>query len=880
MDTKIAALSGLYFLDEKQSGISAVAAGRHLRAILSSFSEEILSEDEHDQLIASLEQEKYISKENDVIRITREGAALVHAVSERILGQTALDRLRRMMEDYTREGSAYIQKVNEQLKSLQEMKGNKVKEVDKASIRTVGLIVEMQHKYSNLLVHSFELDPQVMRNESALDSEINYSARKFTESTGYPIIHHRNGNILQITSLANMPSFKIFVQELHPFDTKSVERKDVHGWNLLLASLFMENSLWELGYIRSHWPGRTFIQYRDVRDVQTNIGCLKECESFNLDFIELRNDEVFVWIESFVSPTKRILDFLQENAINTSDRQKVLDCLNGLKLRTIPSGGEVELTNVITELDLTTEKVPATNRTFANYWQETYGIQLSQRVQPILVVQSHNRDFHYPAEMLYIDRLSIEERLGKSQVRKPRTESPKERFEKLQSLFSSIKNLRCNNLKQYLEINLRKYAPTVEELCKLGAFEGAIRIHPPMLEFHAGSVSLDPLDIFDANYGPVCGRKNISVTHLILPSDISDTDSETFIKELGRAFSRCGFGKIQKAADMKTERYVINEGQQEIERKARNLGKVKGDGNIAIAVIPDNNNEYYYSLKRLMPLRTGTPLQSVTLSTFQDILFGRFPGFKYLCLKILIKTLNEGQAIWTLSNAAGLRPEKTLFVGIGFSRYPREKKVSKCATVLHDARGDRVSWRVFSAPQERTITVAWFNTLLYRIRDVIEKEKPSRLVLYRTGMMYPEERVAVENSLEGCQWLKSIRVSFVSAMDARNSRLYLYYKNQDRYQNIPAGYAIVMNDEEALLSSSNYDDRELRQGTVVPIHLRLEIGNENIIELLKEYHDLTYLNWQAPTTTAKHPLVIIIAERFAELTREGVSAENMFYLDL
>ena len=81
-------------------------------------------------------------------------------------------------------------------------------------------------------------------------------------------------------------------------------------------------------------------------------------------------------------------------------------------------------------------------------------------------------------------------------------------------------------------------------------------------------------------------------------------------------------------------------------------------------------------------------------------------------------------------------------------------------------------------------------------------------------------------------------------------------------------------------STSNYDSRGLRQGTVMPVRIKNELGDDLITNILMEYHDLTYLNWQTPFTTAKHPLVVTIANRFAELTREGVPTENTFYLDL
>ena len=121
------------------------------------------------------------------------------------------------------------------------------------------------------------------------------------------------------------------------------------------------------------------------------------------------------------------------------------------------------------------------------------------------------------------------------------------------------------------------------------------------------------------------------------------------------------------------------------------------------------------------------------------------------------------------------------------------------------------------------------------------------------------------------------KISFVSILDVSNFRFCSF---EEEYKNIPTGYGIIVNDREAFSFTSNYDERTLKQGTVIPVRLKLDIGNDDIIDILKEYHDLTYLNWLAPETTAKHPLVVRIAERFAELTREGVPTESMFYLDL
>jgi len=878
MDQKLVALSALCLFARDGSPIAENAI-RHLRTVLSLFLEEILAEDEYQQLLESLQDEGLVRKRGDKVVVTRQGVALMHAIGERMLGQTDFDRLRKMVADYVSDGDEYIRRLQEQLKALEKTRETKFQAASGSLIRAVGLIMRLHHKYSDLFVSSFELTLAMMRSEDSLDREIGYAARNYTRTTGLPIIPQREGNLLQITSLKKIDTFQLFDQNLPVSVVETVRRQAGLNWNQSIASVFMENSLRELGYVRSRWPGRAFTKFREFRKVQTNIGRIRECESLGLDF-KVQGDQALVWVESFTSPTKRVLDFLRENISDPTDTQEMLACLNGLTLRSIPSGGQVTLKRILSARNVTLEQIPGTGQTFANYWERVHRITLAETTQPILVAEGKNTELHYPSEMVYIDRNSLRKRLGRSMTRKPRPESPEERYTKLQTLFRLIQRLQPCSLNEYVEIELERCAPKARELVKLGAIERALRIRQPMIEFQGGTSSLDPLDIFLADHTPVCGRKDISITHLVLPDGVTQKDTDTFVQGLHRRFNAYGFGSIQKDKNATVLKYDLSAAIEELGAKIRDLSKTKRSNNLAIAIVPDDSPSHYYSLKRLLPARAGVPLQCVRSSSFGDILAGRFRGYKNLCIKILIKSLKEGESVWNLCSAAGLLSDKTLFVGIGFSRYPREGRVSKCAAVLHDARGARVSWEVFSTLQERAISKQWFDILLRKIGDIVKEERPSRLLFYRTGLMYPQELEAVQSSLQNCSWLSSVKVSFVSIMDAHNPRFYLYYNRTSRYQNPPAGYTLILNDKEALLSTSNYDDRELRQGTVIPIHLKLEFGDEDIIDLVKEYHDLTYLNWRAPAVTGKHPLVLTLAERFAELTREGIPAESMFYLDL
>ena len=879
MDQKLALLSALRVLEESHVALSEYTI-RHLRIIFSQFAEEVISVDEYQELLDILQEEDYIVQGNDKIQVTTEGGALVDAIGESVIGQTSFARLKGMLNDYSKNPRKYIQAVNEHLSQLHEMREEKIKPVDRSRIRVVGLLLEIRQKEAELLLHRFKLDRSLMRNEAGIDKEINYASRKFIDARKVPIIAYRDRDELCVIGLSRLANFTLYGQQLDPFAVESVKRERVHGWNLLLARLFLEAKLAELGYLRARWPGQTFIKYRDFSQEQTNVGILRESESINIDYTELNDNHIFVWIETFTSPNKRVLDFINERVGDTSDEQAILNQLGKLKLRIIPSGSEVKLTAVLPAADLRQGYVPGTNQTYAGYWENTYGIKFSQNVQLRLVVKLNQMSLHFPAEMVYIDKWSLERFLGASQVRKPKPEKPPVRFRKIQELSRAINNLTTNQANSDYEVHLSEYAPTLERLCDLGGFEKAIRIKQPALKFYGGAVSLDPLDVFEGGYGPICGRKNITITHLVLPQDGTDAEINGFLSGLQRTFDRHRLGRLLREKDLQIERYDPEAGNQKLEEKIRSLTKARYEHGIALAVTSGNDNDSYYMLKRLLPLTTQTAFQNVTRSTFEQIVADSFPGERYLALQILIKSLKPGEAIWHLNNAAGLLDQKTFFVGIGFSRNPWQKKVSKCAAVLHDAFGGKVSWQIFSTPDERTITKAWFDTLLHKIKDAVEQERPARLVFYRKGEMAETELEAVQASLENFTWTQPINCTFISVLDVGNFRFYVYDQDEKRAKNLPAGYGIIINRREAFLSTSNYDDRALMQGTIIPIRLRLEIGDDDILDILKEYHDLTYLNWPAPRTTGKYPLVLTIAERFAELIRENISDESLIYLDL
>jgi hypothetical protein len=874
MDQKIALLAGLCAVADGGNVSSEMV--RDLRDILSLFVGEVVSEDDYQEITTELKNESYIQQDGDTIIITREGLALSQSIFTRLLGQTNVENFNRMLADYRKAPEIYLRQISPNIKSLQDRYENKTKEEDLSKSQAVGFILEIEHKNNDLFLHRIKIKSDFLRDDDALTKEINASAHRFSKTTGFPVIAVRRDDAeLELISFTRIKNFKLFSEEIEITDIQGLDRKRVSGWNEVVASLFLEQGMQSFGYIRAQWPGRSFIKFRDYHIVNTNLGDYRECPAFELDIQELTSDKVCVWLNSYTSPSKRLVDFIKEN-FKQPVPEELLEVFSDLRLRSIPSGSEIQVKSIFLAKDVTKEKIPGIGSTYAQFWKDTYGIELGEKIQPVVVVQGRGTDFHYPVEMLFIDKYSFEKYQRRSLERKTRTEAPRQRAHKSESIVESLKQYRNTSWDKSVQIRFVQCNPTLEYLHNHGALEGALRVHQPTLEFRSGAVSLDPSNIFKGEFGAKCGHKTIAISHFFVPSEVTNDQIDIFIKGLQKTFSSVGFGNIHKSSEMMIVKFNEKD-KADLENKIRELDKVNGTSNhLGVLVIPPGHPELYFTAKRLFPSRVKAPIQVVQISSFIEAQDDRFRGFRLLSLKILIKSLRLGEAIWTLSNNAGLLPKRTLYVGVGFSASPREGKVSKCATVLHDSRGNKVSWKVFATVQTRTVTKQWFDTLLHHIRDIVESEKPERLIFYRTGSMFPVELDAINLSLAGCAWIKPMQTCFVSILDGDNHRFFL----AGNYKNLPAGYAVVKNATEGLISSSNYDDRDLKQGTVVPVRLKLEIGNDSIVDILKEYHDLTYLNWLAPYTTSKHPLLLTIAEKFAELTRENISSENMFYLDL
>lgn len=361
MDQKLSVLTSLYFHQFNNIQLTEEVV-QDTKALLSLFVEEIISDEEYAQILDLLLEEKQLEKKGDKWQVSRIGEALVNSINEKLLGQANVERLAEIIQSYAKNKREYLRNVNKQLNTLHERREQKVKDADAHLIRAVGILVSLNYKQEHLIENCFDLPPHMLRQEETLTSEINFAAKRLTQRTGLPIVTQRVENGFKFITFTELNSATLFGQELAPNLYIRVHRNEIKSWNNSVVSTHIEQCLQPLGYIRSSRLGRTYTNYQKAERVETNVGILSESPSFKVDYTQLNDDQVFLWLDSYVSPSMRVLDFLEDNsAIDNTNQASTL--LQGLKLRVLPSGQEVEIQQVLSSRDLSTEQIPDNNIT-------------------------------------------------------------------------------------------------------------------------------------------------------------------------------------------------------------------------------------------------------------------------------------------------------------------------------------------------------------------------------------------------------------------------------------------------------------------------------------------------------------------------------------
>ncbi len=792
----------------------------------------------------------------DGLRITLEGAALVEALGERKIGGTHLTSLKVRAEPL-RGGSTveFIKTFGPQVTELVKAQRTKFS-APPGEIILCALLLPLEG-VDVLHETDFELPREFQAQESNPWPEIHRTEAHLLAKLGKPVHLSIVGGKLLAVAPGEVHSLEVGGHVLTRLGSRVLDPGAWGPYIVAAAEGFFVDRLATSGYLAVGSRRRVFVRYgeRGGEGMEASVPALR------LFYQVLGPHHLLVWVEEFSKPWTRALDLMA----GAHSKEEMAASLGGQSLRTLPYERPATLLGVIPAVDLARELVPSTPFNYMDYWSDL-GVELEERTQPLLVMQTKTGEYHYPAETVLV-RSEAPELLG---GREPAVLSPEDRLEGLRTLAALIFD---DGPREWGGVHflLDRVAPAVGDIPPDHRPRVAV-INPPLLRFAEGAISSDPLDVFSK--GPEAGRKRVVIRDLYYPAGADPDRCARAVEALCRHYGARGLGEARLDPDAQRVGYSPSARRTDIGGLVRRTSGAKGPESAGIAFL-EEGDDAYHGFKRFYPEYTEAPIQAIQVETAAGMLAGRRGLLDQLGLNLYLKKLGTRESPWTLLAPAD-RVGRTSYLALAFSRRLDPKRGGKGVAALHDAVGRGLNWGLVMTPGERTITQAWFETVLEQVQPLLEGDPSDRLVLYRSGRLDPVEIAAIGKAL-AARMGTARRIDFVSVM---NEHRRFFLRSREGVVNPPPGTVIFWSDGEALLAESGFAERGIWRGTVVPVGLKRVLGSSPMDLISSEYHDLTHLSWSAPSTTWKHPLVMKVAERLAEAAREGVPSSAIKSLPL
>jgi hypothetical protein len=651
-----------------------------------------------------------------------------------------------------------------------------------------------------------------------------------------------------------------------------------------ISPLDLDNDLIEflvVEFLKEHFFSRKlvrvgttekFVDFSHLHKLNTRIGMVRSFEGFNMR-VETRKDHCMIWIDPSSIQLYTLMDCIEFLHLTYSEKE-INEKLHGAKIHVLPKRSEANIETITYNQDMRNFK----DFDYVHYWKSKYNMDI-ERNQAIANVSFQQAfSLPYPSDTIYLDKKEIERRVGYWKEKEALALEPKKRVEKTQEILSNYFEGDKLEIADIFELSILRKMPTWMELKSHGFSARTIRVLPPNLVFSKDlrNTSYDPRAIF--KYGPYADKRDLFIWKIFIPIEYSEDRVQSFIELVSSAYSQHQFGRLLSDPARVIQRiprslYEPNPKAEVLRNIIRDSPKPNTDkSNVVILLVPNEFSPLYNIAKVVINEELNIADQLIREHTFAQIADkGNYSLAKTLALQLFIKSLrNKEEVPWILSRPSD-ESGKTVYVGFGFSREPTTGKEANSFFVVCDSVGKTVVQKTVGIPfKGRYIDSAWLSDFFNAVRNELTKlsiPKFERLVVYRTGTMYPDEKGALY------EWLKSqkddsywcnVSVDFISVKPT----LKRIFKFGETYSNPETGICVIINENEALLSTSSLHERTLSQGTVVPVHIVKETrtGTE-IHKIVKEYHDRTYLNWMAPITGCKWPLELHIANNLAEIAR-------------
>ncbi len=843
-----------------------------LKVIISSLSGEEIESTEFRNLITRLLERGFILREGDGFTLTPAGSSIIETLQDGI-PELEKDFVDDIIKEYisleiSRRGK-FIQNLKESIKNGKVSLGKRVVNLSDDELKnyltnSVLLTIENIEKefYKIKLKCQFFKSISKSSDRYRIGSKISHN---FKQKLGY-CISYLNDDELTLLSPKTLDK-KVYTIEnyrLEVVDIQKVELNDEDIYRLITNEILPE-IFKDKGFTKT--PNNRYIDYNTPSEKNTKLGVLKIFSGIKIKIDKLSSKEYIIWVDPIYRFMFNLYDFIEYLKSSGKDSEEIVDYLkNTIKfVRVLPYDSFGEINKIwLEEKDMTKERVENSEITLYDFWKNRHCIKLIKK-QPIIGVKLGESIFKYPAQVVYMDRKILENKFPHILDELPATAlNPPERYQKT---IEFIDRISCEVNRDFIRLDINSVPLSLDFLIKNGYFKEVYYLSPPLLKFnkerHRKEQISDPRAIF--KYGPYSKGKIIKIHSVIHPTHISRDEVSNFIDELQRAFQRHNFGKL--IFDENTYYTITNNlSVDRIDKIVRQTPIAAGNyQNIAIVILPKelSSQGYRLNFKAKFARLRNIPTQIILEETLEKIKEGNYGIIKNLLIQIYSKHLNEGEALWVLENPADDK-ERSIYVGLGFSQKPLEGKKANSFAALCDARGLQLKWKPIGMPfQGKYITEPWFDGLLMYIRENLS-DIINRIVIYRRGDTHFREIETMSSAINKSKFWSKIDVNFISVKDDIR-RLYIKGEN---ITNVPLGLFVILSDNEALCYNSIHQSVELKQGTVIPVRVKLEIGNTPILDMIKEYYDLCYLNWSSPITISKYPLILNIANKIADTVKE------------
>ncbi|MFW5895524.1 MAG: Piwi domain-containing protein, partial [archaeon] len=647
-----------------------------------------------------------------------------------------------------------------------------------------------------------------------------------------------------------------------------------------MLKYFIDDNLKEMGYVLKESQKEKYLNFDKLEFIESSPVNFRKYDGFSLevDLLSFREDEVsfLLWMDYSSTIVLSLFDYY--NHLLESDKE--VDKINRLKVKKFPEDHTLSIDSIGKEENLETKNKEYPDKSYLDYYHDKYGWSLDNKVQPFVKCTYDNIDNtkHFPIETLFIHRKSYSEVLN-TDYEAELDLSPDER---MRFFINLMKDLKKDMAGKSPHIEINDYPLTWGELENLDICKSGFKIRRPYVSFSKENqiTSKDTRDIY--NHGPYIGEKEIKISFILKPYKLDKDIVIESLSHICHSYNTSNFGTISfdknhifnydPKADENTLREIIGDIEVTEKQKKRNAGVV------ILNKSPDDN---YHIFKEIITQEHDIPTQMFTQKIIKEISNEEGSGrSKKSFLQIFNSTLKENESTWVLKNPADDENE-TMYVGLGYSYKPHEYE-NRASTFVSmcDAHGRNLSWKPMDivVQKDRYITEKAFSKMAHRVYGKIsEHENIGRIVFYRKGDLYENEINAMKNEIgDGFREIDS--VDFLTIIQNPIARV--FQKDDRGYYNPEKGLVFKFNGNKLLLLNSTISIRDKRETSMQPIILEKKLGDSKILDLGKEYFDISYLNWNDPIKLSKECLVLKLANKMAKMMKDLRTREPLKYFVL